>query len=209
NFDIYYSVKVANLGWLGWAKNGENAGTSGYGYQIEQIKVVMVAKGGAAPGSTTNTYVVKPVSTESINYRSYINYKWLPWTGDGSIAGEEGRMMSAFQMDLISNGTDDNIKYRGFITGSGWEAWKDETNYVGAGSKKIEAFNIALEGTIANNFDIYYSVKVANLGWLGWAKNGENAGTSGYGYQIEQIKVVMVVKDGAAPGSTTGAYILK
>ncbi|MDD2371561.1 MAG: S8 family peptidase, partial [Firmicutes bacterium] len=54
-------------------------------------------------------YGIVQAPPENITYRSYINYKWLPWTGDGSIAGEEGRMMSAFQMDLISNGTDDNI----------------------------------------------------------------------------------------------------
>ncbi|MDD2371896.1 MAG: N-acetylmuramoyl-L-alanine amidase [Firmicutes bacterium] len=206
NYDIYYSVNVDNLGWLGWAKNGENAGTSGYEYQIEQIKVVVVTKGAVAPGSTTGAYVIKPVSTESISYRSYINYKWLPWTSDGAVSGEDGRMMSAFQMDLGSKIADGSIKYRGYITGSGWEAWKDESNYVGAGNKKIEAFNIVLEGTAADNYDIYYSVNVDNLGWLGWAKNGENAGTSGYGYQIEQIKVLIVAKGAAAPGSTTGAY---
>ncbi|MDD2371895.1 MAG: hypothetical protein PHQ32_07875, partial [Firmicutes bacterium] len=146
------------------------------------------------------------VSTENVTYRSYINYKWLPWTSDGAVAGVNGTMMSAFQMKLGSNITDGSIKYRGFITGSGWEDWKDDTNYIGAGNKKIEAINIDLEGIAADNYDIYYSVNVDNIGWLGWAKNGENAGTNGYAYQIEQIKVVVVAKGADAPSSTTVAY---
>ena len=36
-YDIYYRVHVQKLGWLGWAKNGESAGTSGYDYRIEAI----------------------------------------------------------------------------------------------------------------------------------------------------------------------------
>ncbi|MDD2371604.1 MAG: DNRLRE domain-containing protein [Firmicutes bacterium] len=205
NYDIYYSVYVNTLGWLGWAKNGENAGTNGYGYRIEGVKVVVVPKGDFAPGSTTGAYLAQ--STQNITYRSYKDYMWLPYTFDGAIAGQPGVKMSAFQLKLGTNITDGNVKYRGYISGTGWEGWKDDTSYVGAGGKTIEAFNIEIDGNAADDYDIYYSVNVSNLGWLGWAKNGENAGSNGYGYRIEEIRVVVVAKGAAAPGSTIGAYI--
>lgn len=58
-YDIYYRVHAQNLGWLGWAKNGQSAGTAGYSYRLEGIQIVLVPKGGSAPGSTTNHYYNK------------------------------------------------------------------------------------------------------------------------------------------------------
>ncbi|WP_182050519.1 phosphatase PAP2 family protein [Changpingibacter yushuensis] len=52
-YDIYYRVEVDGLGWLGWAKNGANAGTTGYAKKMLNYQVVVVAKGSAAPGSTS------------------------------------------------------------------------------------------------------------------------------------------------------------
>jgi len=49
-YDIYYRVHAQSYGWLGWAKNGAPAGTAGYGKRLEGIQIVLVPKGGAAPG---------------------------------------------------------------------------------------------------------------------------------------------------------------
>ena len=43
---------MQNFGWLDWAKNGEPAGSEGYGYQMEAIRIKLVEKGGEAPGKT-------------------------------------------------------------------------------------------------------------------------------------------------------------
>jgi N-acetylmuramoyl-L-alanine amidase/uncharacterized protein YjdB len=56
-YDLYYRVHAENYGWLGWAKNGEAAGTAGYGLRLEAIEICLVAKGGAAPGSTTDPFI--------------------------------------------------------------------------------------------------------------------------------------------------------
>lgn len=58
-YDIYYRVHAQNYGWLGWTKNGAPSGTSGYGFRLEAMQIVLVKKGAAAPGSTTNAYVSK------------------------------------------------------------------------------------------------------------------------------------------------------
>ena len=58
-YDVYYRVHAQHFGWLGWAKNGQSAGTAGYSYRLEGIQIVLVPKGGNAPGSTTNHYYNK------------------------------------------------------------------------------------------------------------------------------------------------------
>ena len=50
HYDVYYRVCVQSVGWLGWSKNGESNGTSNLTYKLEALQVVLVAKGGAAPG---------------------------------------------------------------------------------------------------------------------------------------------------------------
>ena len=44
---------------MGWAKNGDPAGTEGFSRRLEAIKIVLVPKGGAAPGSTENAFQKK------------------------------------------------------------------------------------------------------------------------------------------------------
>ena len=48
---------------------------------------------------------------------------------------------------------------------------------------------MTLTGNQKNNYDIYYRVHVQDLGWLGWAKNGETAGTMNYALKIEEIQI--------------------
>ena len=59
HYDVYYRVHAQSFGWLDWAKNGAPAGTAGYAKRLEGIEIVLVPKGGAAPGETTNPYVAK------------------------------------------------------------------------------------------------------------------------------------------------------
>lgn len=49
-YDVWYCVHVSGIGWLDWARNGAAAGSAGKGRAIEAVKVVLVEKGGAAPG---------------------------------------------------------------------------------------------------------------------------------------------------------------
>lgn len=58
-YDIYYRVHAQTYGWLDWAKNGESAGTEGLAKRLEGIEIVLVEKGGEAPGSTEKAFVHK------------------------------------------------------------------------------------------------------------------------------------------------------
>ena len=69
-------------------------------------------------------------------------------------------------------------------------------------SKRLEGIQIRLTGELAEHYDIYYRVHAQTYGWLGWAKNGEMAGTSGLAKRLEGINIKLVPKGGKAPGST-------
>lgn len=58
HYDVYYCVHAQTYGWLDWAKNGAMAGTSGLSKRLEGIKIMLVEKGGAAPGKTAKPNVV-------------------------------------------------------------------------------------------------------------------------------------------------------
>lgn len=66
---------------------------------------------------------------------------------------------------------------------------------------RLEAIMINLTGNDAELFDIYYHVHAQNIGWMGWAKNGELAGTAGYGYRLEGIEIKVVPKGEPAPSN--------
>ena len=56
-YDLYYKVYIQNMGWLDWAKNSAPSGTTGCECRIEAIRIVLVPKGGAAPGATANAFI--------------------------------------------------------------------------------------------------------------------------------------------------------
>ena len=56
----------------------------------------------------------------------------------------------------------------------------------------MEAVRIRLEPRFERYYDIYYRAHVENGGWLGWAKNGEPAGTTGASLRMEAIQIELV-----------------
>ena len=66
---------------------------------------------------------------------------------------------------------------------------------------------VQLTGEYASYYDVYYQVHLEKYGWLGWAKNGEEAGTEGQAKRLEAIEIVLVEKGDRAPGSTKNAFI--
>lgn len=69
----------------------------------------------------------------------------------------------------------------------------------------LQAVSLSLTGDLAKNYDIYYKVHCQNYGWLGWAKNGQRTGTTGYGYRLEAIKIRLVKKGEKAPAEADGS----
>jgi uncharacterized protein YjdB len=209
-YDVYYRVESQDFGWLDWAKNGQSAGTVGLSKQMRALEIVLVQKGGAAPGPTD-----KPVLTQpSVVYSSQIqDIGWQDTAADGALSGTVGqsKRLEAIKIALQNSPYSGDITYSTDVQDTGWGnsvSNNEISGTVGAG-KRLEGIKIGLTGEIANHYDIYYRVQAQSFGWLGWAKNGDPAGTQGMSTRIEAIQMVLVDKGGAAPGSTDKPYITK
>jgi len=55
-YDVYYRTHIENIGWTGWARNGQSCGSAGYSYRMEAMQIVIVPKGGTAPGMNTGYF---------------------------------------------------------------------------------------------------------------------------------------------------------
>lgn len=208
-YDVYYRVHAQTYGWMGWAKNGAAAGTEGLAKRVEAVQVVLVAKGGAAPGSTAKAY-----ATPAVTYRVYERgIGWSGWAGNGKTAGTSGKSIAteALCVKVADLGVDGSVAYSAHMQRAGWTGESTGGKAVGsAGSNlRMEAVKIHLTGTAARTYDIYYRVHSAGYGWLDWAKNGAPAGTEGYSKAVEAIQVKLVRKNGAAPGAITRPYVVK
>ena len=211
NYDVYYRVHSQNYGWLGWAKNNEEAGTKGYACQVEAVQIVIGKKGMKAPGNTDDAFVEKDTSVE---YSSYVNGDgWKKTVENGEVSGTTGqaKALGGIRVNLINKGYSGTVQYMSHIQDIGWDVWKNEGIISGTanGQKRIEAIKIRLTEELATRYDIYYRVHAQNFGWMGWSKNGEAAGTEGYGYRVEAIQIEIVKKGAEAPGTTSQSFSKK
>lgn len=208
-YDVYYRVHSQDYGWLGWTKNGEAAGTEGLAKRMEAFEVRLVKKGGAAPGSTNQAYIV---NRTSIKYRVFAkSYGWQNAVRDGEISGTEGlsTSMEAIEISLENQAYAGGIKYRAHCQDYGWFPWVENGEEAGITTrgKRMEAIQIVLTGEMAQYYDVYYRVHSQDYGWLDWAKNGQSAGTSGLAKRGEAIQIKIIKKGAEAPGSTTCPYV--
>ncbi len=211
-YDVYYRVHAENFGWLGWATNGQDAGTVGYGYRLEAMQVVLVPKGQAAPGDTSNSSYTKQPNP-SVNYQTNVqNIGWQDSVSNGSTSGTTGQALRIEALKANISNLSDNvaggINYKAFVQNIGWQSEVADNTVAGTSgqSLRVEALTFNLTGTLSNVYDVYYRTYVQNYGWLGWAANGQNAGTTGRSLRIEALQIQLVKKGSAAPGGGT-AYL--
>lgn len=116
--------------------------------------------------------------------------------------------VSALTMNLNNFQGIGGVSYRAYTNVGGYLWWYHDglpTGVVGDGSY-LEAVQIQLTGQAEKLFDIYYSVTSSGQGKMGWAKNGEVAGTKDIGEKLLSVEVVMLPKGSAAPVSTAPRY---
>jgi len=117
----------------------------------------------------------------------------------GQSKGLEGLKITPDKSFPVKGG----IAYRSHVQGTGWEkTWSADGKVSGKAGKRTEAVQIKLTGAMAKQYDVYYRAHVQQLGWMGWAKNGESAGTTGHSYRLEALQIVYVPKGGKAPAAT-------
>lgn len=206
-YDIYYRTHRQTFGWSGWAKNGAACGSQGYSKRVEAIQLHLVAKNGAAPGSTSDAF-----RAPLVRYRTHVQtYGWQADVDDGATSGTTGqsKRLEGIQIRLPAAPYGGQIQYRTHVQTYGWETgWKSNgaTSGTTGESKRLEAIQIKLTGEMAERYDVYYRTHRQTFGWSGWAKNGASCGSAGYSKRLEGIQIKLVQKGGAAPGSTSDAF---
>ncbi len=206
-YDVYYRVKNYGFGWTGWAKNGAAAGCVGYGRRTQAIQIAVIKN----QGETVPTSQRKVYRQSEISYRSQIqDYGWRNTAYDGETSGTLGlgKRLESVEIKNVS-GISGSVVYQAYVDGKGWMAEVKDGAMAGTEGqgKRLEALQIYLTGTLATKYDVYYRLYSESNGWLGWAKNGDPAGMVGAGKNIEAFQVQLVTKGGAAPGSTSGAFV--
>lgn len=205
-YDIYYRVHSAGYGWLGWAKNGDSAGTTGLNIQIEAVQIELVAKGGDPGASSAPAFITAPALTLQAHVATL---GWMNPVGNGDVAGTTGRALAIEALKLnVSSSVSGGIEYSAHVQDVGWQSWTSNGDIAGTVSraKRIEAIKIRLTGGLSNYFDVWYRAYCQDFGWLDWTSNGQPAGTSKIGYRIESVQVTIVPKGAGAPGSTGRPY---
>ena len=95
------------------------------------------------------------------------------------------------------------ISYRCYNSAGGYLLWRhdgDPTGFAHHGNI-VEAMQIQLSGYLEKEYDVYYRVSTASQGTLGWAKNGEVAGSIDV-EPITGLEVQIVPKGSGAPSGT-------
>ncbi len=204
-YDIYYRVHAADIGWMGWAKNGAPAGTELETRQVEAIQIAIVKKNSSIdlPASMTNvTY--RSINGDIVDRYFFIEYQshaadigWMGWVKNGNLSGTTGqaRQMEAINIRLV--GDDGNsiimpdVQYHVYVRGKGWSSWMTDGQTAGTTGQAlpIEAIEIRLTGDLAQRFTIRYRTHVSDIGWMDWVENGSLSGTKDQNHQIEAIEI--------------------
>ena len=144
-------------------------------------------------------------TTPQLRYKVFQNEShWSGFSEDGLTAGalEAGERFRAIYMNLEENGYNTGcLQYRVCFENSGWTSWTSENKVSGnlSTSERMKAIQIRLttsitEETLAVNYDVYYRVYTTRSGWLGWAKNGAEAGDYQEGVSVVGMQAVVVPK---------------
>ena len=216
DYDVYYRVHASNIGWMAWAKDGEEAGTTGYGRSVEAVQVRLVRKGDAAPSSdganVDYAFKKKPMS---LTYRAHVSkVGWQGAVSDGATAGTTGRGLALEDLKLSLDSSDysdgSSVQIDAHVSGVGWQGWDtpsaSEGGTTGQG-RAVEAVRLRLTGSLAKDYDVYYRVHASNIGWMAWAKDGEEAGTTGMSCSLEAVQIKLIKKGASHPDTTGYSYL--
>lgn len=211
SYDIWYRVHSANVGWLGWASNGEPAGTQGYAYQIEAIQIKVLPKNAQDAPARGDAFRDHSQEPPTVSYRSHIsNVGWMGVVADGKTSGviDSRNAIEALSLSVNWYGHGGSISSRAHVSGIGWQSWSSGTVGTTGQSRSVESVQLKLNDEISATYDIWYRVYASKLGgWLGWTSNGSPAGSVGKGAAIQGIQVMLVEKGCSAPGDTANHFI--
>jgi uncharacterized protein YjdB len=198
---IWYRLHVSNIGWLGWAHDGELAGAPAQGEQVEALQVLIrlieesMPNNGAAYRAPAGNVVVQA---------HVQNDGWLSSVGDGGTAGTTGRSLHLEAIKVQApNEKNLSVAYSAHVAEIGWQPYVSNGQMAGTTGRNLamQALRMKLSGNDAAKYSIWYRVHVANVGWLNWAKDDAEVGSVGLSMPLEALQVFLVKKGNAEPAS--------
>lgn len=94
-YDVWYRVYEDGRGWLGWSSNGDPAGIDCKSAALRAVQIVLVLKGGSAPGDTSNAYIESSSAVPDAVVQAHSeDVGWLTPVTGGDTAGTTGRGFS-------------------------------------------------------------------------------------------------------------------
>ena len=192
---------------MAWAKDGEEAGTTGMSCSLEAIQIKLIKKSASHPDTSGYSHLEIP----TVTYSSQVKGAWQNSVSAGEVSGTTGQGIpitgfSAKTTSSVAGG----INYQLHFSNVGWTSGKSNGGQLSstAESNSVEAIRISLSGDLASYFDVWYRVHVDSVGWLGWAKDGAVAGSTGYGVHVQAVQVRLTRKGANTPGTTISPCLL-
>lgn len=193
-YSVYYRAHVAKIGWQTWVKDNKVAGTTGQSKQVQAIEICVVKKGTSKycemEDLCNNNFekVTYKVHASKVGWENTINNESIAGKGDSNANNIEAINLGYSSSIGIS------IKAQAHVSKVGWtNAVTGKNITIGTTGKSlpIESVKLSLvdrNGKQSENYSIYYRV-YSGLGWLGWTKNGQQAGTTGRNLSIKAIQI--------------------
>ena len=161
--------------------------------------------------STTKKAVKKKKVKAAVSYQ--VDRKKGSWTKrikGKKVAGEAVWTSELERIRIKAQGPHTGgIKYAVRSVGEDWDDWEKNDAVAGTNKQSLEAVKIKLTGKLAKHYSVYYRVYVAEHGWLGWAHDGQKAGTGESSYPIGAIRVRLVREDKDTPTPVKKHYTTK
>ncbi|MGN0072852.1 MAG: L,D-transpeptidase family protein [Coriobacteriales bacterium] len=209
-YSLRYRVKQRDCGWLGWAQDGQSAGSYSSKWKISEVELKLVPRDAEPETSSVPAYLGKTSVSASYSLKNAAG-SVKSASELGATAGKNSTSASSAIRIAASSSSADvpgSISYKVYQKGKGWSASAKQGSYAGSSSSKacITGIKMNRSSKLATFYDLYYRVYLKGYGWMGWAKNGALAGTTSYvDFPVTAYQLRLVPKGSAAPGKTANA----
>jgi uncharacterized protein YjdB len=179
---IQYRAFSEEGGWSAWQDEGGIAGIGGRAMRAVEMRIV-----GGPPGAT-------------IKYRAHIaGVGWQPrYILNGGTAGSEnGNPIEAVQVGL-ENAPGSFVSVEPFVQDWGWvgytrDFWQAGTTGQGRRLEALRAY-VRTDGPEPARIGVAYNANPRGMGYVGWQRNGDFAGTTGKVLPLDTFKVLLFNK---------------
>ena len=219
HYDIYYRVYTPIYGWLSWAKNGETSGTTDLANRLEGIQIILVEKGGAAPGDvggvksvveipeiTSKTPILPGAGLFKMGKDAKVSYAvktadgWSEIKSDGEVLEVSkpitgiavGVRIPDYQLRMYVNTPD----FGEPVYDEREEYDADFSFQIVDAGKRIECLVMSMgdKKHPENEYELFYRVKTSGCGWMAWADNSEESETGGYAGTDEVGQSILAIQ---------------